>query len=99
MNWKKVHIGKLIQTFIKENHINVAQLARDIHKTRQNLYDVYKREDIEVKLLLAISDALKHNFMEDICPTKKNNDVDLVVDALKELITEKIKEKNLHKLE
>jgi len=68
MNYKKIHIGKLIQSFVKENNINSADLARKIGRTRQNIYDLYKRDDIEVKLLLTISEVLNHNFLEDIYP-------------------------------
>ena len=94
MDGRNIHIGKLVQSFVKENHINSAQLARDICKTRQNMYDLYKRDDVEVKLLLSISEALKHNFFEDIYPNKKNsndiNNVDAVFEALKELVVERI---------
>ena len=95
MKGKNIHIGELIQSFVKENHINSAQLARDVCKTRQNIYDLYKRDDIEVKLLLAISEALNHNFFEDIYPSNKNMqdvNVDNVFAALKELVVERIQE-------
>ena len=96
MKGKDIHIGKLIQSFVKENHINSAQLARDICKTRQNIYDLYKRDDVEVKLLLAISEALNHNFFEDIYPSDKkelsNVNIDNVFDVLKELVIERIQE-------
>ena len=96
MNGKNIHIGKLIQSFVKENHINSAQLARDICRTRQNMYDLYKRDDIEVKLLLAISEALNHNFFEEIYPSNKkasNINVDSIFDTLKELVAERIQGK------
>ena len=93
MDGRNIHIGKLIQSFVKENRINSAQLARDICKTRQNIYDLYKRDDVEVKLLLTISEVLQHNFFEDIYPAKKNSsnvDIDTVFEVLKELVAEKI---------
>jgi len=87
MNYKKIHIGKLIQSFVKENNINSADLARKIGRTRQNIYDLYKRDDIEVKLLLTISEVLNHNFLEDIYPQKNvQNTIDVVFETLKELV-------------
>jgi len=71
MEYKKIHLGKLIQSFVKENNINSADLARKVGKTRQNIYDLFKRDDIEVKLFLAISEALQHNFIEDLVPFEK----------------------------
>jgi len=93
MNYKKIHLGKLIQAFVKENNINSAELARKVGKTRQNIYDLYKRDDIEVKLFLAISEALQHNFMDELLLSNKNNnpDLDTVFDTLKLLVKEKMK--------
>lgn len=92
MNKRNIHIGNLVKNFVKENHINSAELARKIGKTRQNIYDLYKRDDIEVKLLLAISDALDHNFINDICTPQSASQttVDDVMDALKQLVSEKL---------
>ena len=98
MNYKKIHLGKLIQTFVRENNINSAELARKIGKTRQNIYDLYKREDIEVKLFLTISEVLNHDFFADVCPQKKNDDIiniDTVFDVLKGLVKEKIKDSSI----
>jgi hypothetical protein len=91
MDGKKIHIGRLVQTFVRENHINSAELARKVGKTKQNIYDFYKRDDVEVKLLLAISEALHHNFFEDIYPPKKLEcDIDLVFDTLKEMVVDRM---------
>lgn len=92
MNKRNIHIGNLVKNFVKENHINSAELARKIGKTRQNIYDLYKRDDIEVKLLLAISDALDHNFINDIYTPQSASQttVDDVMDALKQLVSEKL---------
>ncbi len=94
MNYKKVHLGKLIQEFVKENNINSADLARKIGKTRQNVYDLYKRDDIEVKLFLSISEVLQHDFINELCPSmQKNSNIDVIFDALKLIVEEKLREK------
>ena len=90
MIYKDIHLGKLIQAFVKENNINSADLARKVGKTRQNIYDLYKRDDIEVKLFLAISDALQHNFIDELYPNKRNSDLDSVFNTLKLLVEEKL---------
>ena len=93
MIYKEVHLGKLIQTFVKENNINSAELARKVGKTRQNIYDLYKRDDMEVKLFLTISEALHHNFIDELYPSnKKTSNLDTIFDALKLLVEEKLKE-------
>ena len=95
MSKNEIHIGKLVKNFVKENHINSAELARKIGKSRQNIYDLYKRDDIEVKLILTISEALNHNFINDICTQEtasETSSVDEVMDALKLIVKEKISE-------
>ena len=49
MKEEKIHVGALVKDFVKENNINASELARKLGKTRQNLYDLYKRDDIGVK--------------------------------------------------
>jgi|GEM_PF-1508214 len=94
MGYRQIHIGELIQAYVKENNINGAELARKIKKTRQNVYDLYKRDDIEVKLLLTLCDVLNHNFLDDIYPQKKDQvAVDNVFDALKTIIKKEIADK------
>ena len=90
MDIKKLHIGKIVKDYVLVNKVNTSELARKVGKTKQNLYDFYKREDVEVKLLLAISEALKHDFFEDIKPSKKNADIDEIFDVLKEVIKERM---------
>ena len=93
MYYREIHLGKLIRTFVKENNINSAELARKVGKTRQNIYDLYKRDDMEVKLFLAISDALQHNFIEDLhLSNKKDSNLDTIFDTLKLLVAEKLQE-------
>jgi hypothetical protein len=91
MHYRNIHLGKLVQTFVKNNNINSADLARKVGKTRQNIYDLYKRDDIEVKLFLTISDVLQHNFLDEIRPpNQKISDLDTIFDVLKLLVEEKL---------
>ena len=90
MKDEKIHIGALVKQFVKENNINASELARELGKTRQNLYDLYKRDDVGVKELLSISKVLNHDFLLDIRQDKQSITVDDVFDALKEVVNQKI---------
>ena len=90
MKTKEIHIGNIVKDYVLKHNINTSELARKIGKTRQNLYDFYKREDVEVKLLLTISEVLNHDFFDDIKPTRKDADIDKIFDVLKEVIKERM---------
>jgi hypothetical protein len=57
------------------------------------MYDLYKRDDKEVKLFLTISDALQHDFLDEIHPqNQKISDLDAIFDTLKTMVMEKLNE-------
>ena len=91
MKKSDIHIGQLIKTVVDNSGMRSADLARKIGKSRQNVQDMYKRSDMEVKLLLTVSIATEHNFFEDIYPSGKSVDesIDIVFDTLKEIVKEK----------
>lgn len=92
MKINELHIGKLIKDIVREKGIKDVDFAKLIHRSKQNVYDMYKRSDMEVKLLLTCSEVLDHNFFEDIYPSKKtelNKAIDLVFDTMKVIVKEK----------
>jgi transcriptional regulator with XRE-family HTH domain len=64
MKGNEIHIGELIKNIVREGNIKDADFAKKIGKSRQNVYDLYKRNDVEVKLLLTISRALDYDFFQ-----------------------------------
>jgi len=64
MNSKKIHIGKLIKNIVREKNIKDSDFAAKIGKSRQNVYDLYKRDNVDVKLLLAVGQALDYDFFQ-----------------------------------
>lgn len=93
MQEEKTHIGAMVKDFVKQNNINASELARKLGKTRQNLYDLYKRDDVGVKEILSLSKAVNHDFLADIQKNKQNITVDEVFDVLKEVVNQKLKTK------
>lgn len=89
MKTEEIHIGQLVKAAVRERRIKDVEFARMIGRSKQNVYDMYKRNDMEVKLLLTCSKALQHNFFEDIYPTKRQRDdeaIDRVFDTLKAMV-------------
>lgn len=91
MKAEDLHVGQLIKSVVRNSKIRDVDLAERIGRSRQNVYDMYNRSDMEVKLLLTVSIALEHNFFEDIYPSGRSLDdsIDIVFDTLKEMVKEK----------
>ena len=61
-----MHIGKKIKTVMKSQGRSVSWLAAQIPCDRSNIYNIYKRDTIDVKLLMRLSVILGHNFLDDL---------------------------------
>lgn len=62
----RMHIGHLIKEVFDEKGISVTEFARRINCARPNVYSIFERYDIGVEQLIDISEALDHNFLDDI---------------------------------
>ncbi|MDR2064712.1 MAG: helix-turn-helix domain-containing protein [Prevotellaceae bacterium] len=64
MKKNEVHIGNLIRQKVNQSSLTVTEFARLINKTRENVYDIFKRSSIDTALLLQISKVLDYNFFK-----------------------------------
>jgi plasmid maintenance system antidote protein VapI len=62
---EQIHIGEAIKQKVKERGMKVTDFAKAIHCNRTNVYDLYKRESIDVKLLRRISKVLEYDFVTE----------------------------------
>ena len=75
----KIHIGELVKSVVKERKLKDSEFAKMIGKTRQNVYDLYKRDSVDVKFLLTISEALDHDFFTYFLKAQKLADTEVCV--------------------
>ncbi|MDR2292092.1 MAG: XRE family transcriptional regulator [Prevotellaceae bacterium] len=78
MKENEVHIGNIIRQKVNESSLTVTEFARLINKTRENVYDIYKRPSIDTALLLQISKILDYNFFKHFKEKEKfyeNSDI------------------------
>ena len=61
-----LHVGELIIDVRKDKGIRSSDLADRINRARQTIQNIYHRESIDTDLLFAISEALDHNFFQDL---------------------------------
>lgn len=69
----KKSIGELIEQEVRKQNIPIIQFGNMINCNRNNVYNIFKRNDISIQQLKAISAVLGHNFFEDI-----TNDMDII---------------------
>lgn len=62
----EICIGQRIKKVLKERHRSVAWLARQLSMERTALYYIFRRNSINMELLLRISTYLGHNFIQDV---------------------------------
>lgn len=60
------YIGQLIEEEVRKQNLIIEKFADDIHTTRANVYDIFKRKDINLGLLMMISKVLGRNFIKEI---------------------------------
>ncbi|MBP5770649.1 MAG: XRE family transcriptional regulator [Bacteroidaceae bacterium] len=60
-----LHIGQQIKEELRRQERTVCWFARKLCCNRQNVYDIFKRTNIDAELLLRISLVLERNFFEE----------------------------------
>ncbi|MBQ6277702.1 MAG: XRE family transcriptional regulator [Bacteroidales bacterium] len=60
----EIHIGRIIQAKLKEQGRSVVWLAKQIPCTREHLYKIFSKPDINTAMLQRISKILDYNFFK-----------------------------------
>ncbi len=63
---ESMHIGQEIQKTIASQGMSVVTFARCVPTSRVNVYRIFKKDNIDIKLLLRICVVLNHDFFKDI---------------------------------
>ncbi|WP_286044059.1 hypothetical protein [Xylanibacter rodentium] len=67
-----MHIGNRIKEVLGEKGRTAIWLASQIPCERSNVYHIFRREDINVKLLCRISAILGYNFLVELSEEMQN---------------------------
>lgn len=68
-----MHVGKRIREVLDEQGRAASWLAMKIHCERTNIYNVFKREDVSVGLLMKVSRILGHDFFKELSEELKDD--------------------------
>lgn len=69
-----IHIGKKINQVFQKKGMTISEFGRRINKSRENVYDIFKRKTIDTGLLSQISDVLDYDFFQHLTPLKAENE-------------------------
>jgi transcriptional regulator with XRE-family HTH domain len=58
----EVQIGPRVQEIFESRNMKLSELADQLGTVRQNVYRIFKKEDLDTGLLIKISEVLNHNF-------------------------------------
>lgn len=59
-------IGLLIKERVESLNMEVTAFAKAINKERSNVYDIFKRDSIDTKLLKKIGQVLEYDFFQHL---------------------------------
>jgi len=62
----KIHIGKLIKKKMKAKRYTAIWLAKELSCSRQNVYKIFDKDNIDIMQLLKISKVLNYDFFNEI---------------------------------
>jgi len=67
METKKIHVGNLIKEAIKQSGYSMSEVARKMEISRQKLNGWIKKDDLSVKYLFTISQAINYDLVKTFC--------------------------------
>ena len=66
----KKHAGERVKEVFDASGLSASEFARRLNCHRQNVYDIFKRQDIDLSLLQRISKVLEHDFVTELYGAK-----------------------------
>jgi len=63
---KEINIGERVKEVFDKSNMSVSQFAKCLLCKPQNVYNIFRRKRIDIELLCKISNALNHNFVEEV---------------------------------
>lgn len=66
LTFENMNVGLRIKNVLMEKGLSANWLAGQIPCERSNVYNIFRRESINVDLLFVISTLLEHNFFKEL---------------------------------
>ncbi len=101
----EINFGQLIKDEFDRQGRRATWLAAELNCNRSNVYNIFQRENIDAQMLIKISQALVHNFFQDVanlldnkkCLTTDDKESKKLLQTVQNLDTEKVDNKEIKK--
>jgi len=101
----EIHFGQLIKEEFDRQGRRAMWLAAVLNCNRSNIYSIFQRENIDAQMLIKLSQALDHNFFQDVanlldnkkCLTIDDKESKKLLQTVQNLDTEKVDNKEIKK--
>lgn len=61
-----IDIGLMVRSYLTAHGIKVSWLAKQLSTDRSNCYKILKRKNMDIQLLIRISQIVDYNFVADV---------------------------------
>ncbi len=61
-----IDLGRMVRSYLTAHGIKVSWLAEKLSTDRSNCYKILKRKNMDIQLLIRISQIVGHNFVADV---------------------------------
>lgn len=95
---EKYNIGEQIEKEVRKQGISIVDFAKMIHCNRNNVYNIFKRQTIDVLLLKSICEVLNRNFFSELAKEINYPYENIKIEELKDWIVDEIT-KTIHGFE
>ncbi|MBR6279357.1 MAG: hypothetical protein IKR41_11485 [Bacteroidales bacterium] len=68
-----IHVGQMIQQRLKQQGQSVTWFAKQLCCNRTNIYNIFKKENVDTELLKHICIILNYNFFQDMADDINGN--------------------------
>lgn len=66
MNFKEIHIGKMLKTAVTESGIEISRICNFMKCTEEEVKQMYQSKSLDTDILLKWSKLLEYDFLEFI---------------------------------
>jgi hypothetical protein len=89
-----IHRGQALKKAVYDSGIKIAELARQLGKSRRFIYLMFDKKDLPIHLMRSVCEAIRHPFTRDMFEEKLEVEEELFKDYWKDKYLKLLEEHN-----